>query len=100
MVEKEHLEGQVPKALLHPSLLLEPLNRQGPTSPGEALEVNAPLRKHRPYCPQLWQLSLLSCSATGVFYFLILASVLTLDRPKAVPLGSCASQAVPSPLAS
>lgn len=57
-----------------------------PPSPGEASEVSAPLWKHRPYCPQLWQLSLFSCLATRVFYFLILASMLTLDCPKAVLL--------------
>ena len=50
----------------------------------EALEVSVQLQKHKPNCPKLWQLPLLSCLPAEVPSFLILAALLARDHPKAV----------------
>lgn len=48
------------------------------------MKVSVQLQKHKPNCPKLWQLFLLSCLPAEVLYFLILASLPTCDHPKAM----------------
>lgn len=64
----------------------------------EALEVSVQLQKHKPDCPRLWQLSLLSCLPAEVPSFLILAALLAHDHPKAVLCLARAPQPVLPPL--